>query len=539
MASTLLAIIKDTVNNKQNQKALVFWLTVLFSSAVVQAYGFGWNRILPRNFVENTALLIMLISFSLLFNSIWRRFIQGIGYFIFWFNCLFESLYYYLFKANISASSIFILLETNLAEAREFVEFYYNPFMVFVLFMFVVQLFLFLKTRPVFSIAKSFVNQKLYYVIAILVPLSLTIYKDFQRFNFLYLTINSVFEYVEEQQKMSKFHIDRPLADIKGFKVTSPIDTATYVLVLGESTTRNRMSIYGYDRLTTPLLDSLKSKLWVYDDVISSHAFTIGALKEALVINGLQSEEDFSIVQLMNQAGFKTHWISNQRPIGQYESLITKIATSSDVYITKNTALDGSITPKDDVLIPELKNALKDQAPKKFIVLHPLGTHLLYSDRYPKVFDKFKGKSPSKFKHSLAQERSNAYDNAILYHDHILNQIYQELRLVDHPSYLLYFSDHGEEVYDRIDFSGHAEENPTKSMFEVPFFLWMNDEFKSTFQYPYFPENPYKLDNFIYTFSKLNGIQFKDFDSTKTIFYPQDKTIKRMVGQGQFYDKLP
>lgn len=539
MASRLLAIIKDTAKDKQNQKALAFWLSVLLVSFVVQAYGFGFNRILPRNLLENTALLIILICFSLLFNKRWSVIVQFLGYGLFWFNCLFESLYYYLFKANISASSIFILLETNLAEAREFVEFYYNPFIVFVVLIFMTQLLLYVKTRPIFRIRRKIVNQKIYYVLGIVIPLLLMIYKDFQRYNFLYLSVVSVFEYVEEQHKMSQFQIDKPIANIQGFNVVREVDTATYVLIIGESTTRNRMSLYGYDRPTTPYLDSVKSHLWVYDNVISSHAFTIGALRDALVINGLQSKTDFSIVQMMNEAGFKTYWVSNQRPIGQYESLVTKIALSSDVYITKNTAIEGSVTPVDEILIPELKSILKEKVPKKFIVLHPLGTHLLYKDRYTKNFDKFKGKGPSKFKHSLAQERTNTYDNAILYHDYFLGQVHHELNKIKHPAYFLYFSDHGEEVYESIDFSGHADENPTKSMLEIPFFIWMNDEFKSNLEYTYRPNNPYKLDCFIHTFSELNGIQFDAFENSKSIFHPQDKTKRRQIGQGQYYDELP
>lgn len=539
MASTLLRLIKDTASRKENQIALGYWLVILLLSTIIQAYGFGFNRILPKNFIENSALLIILISFSLLFNRSWKRILQFLCYFIFWFNCLFECLYYYLFKANISASSIFILLETNIAEAREFAEFYFNPFIVFVIIIFLIQLLLYLKMRPVFSMPNRLANQKLYYVLALFIPLVLMVFKDFQRFNFLYLSIDSVFEYVEEQQKMNEFDIDKPIADIEGFEYKQTIDTATYVLIIGESTTRSRLSLYGYDRKTTPYLDEIRPELLVYNNVISKHAFTIGALKDALVINGLESKDDFSIIQLMNQAGFKTFWISNQRPIGQYESLVTKIAMSSDVYLTKNTAIDGSITPKDEVLIPEFKKVLEDKFPKKFIVLHPLGTHLLYKDRYPEDFEKFTGDSPSKFNHSQAQQRSNSYDNAILYHDYFIQQVHKELKSVEHPSYLMYFSDHGEEVYESIDFSGHAEENPTKSMFEVPFFIWMNEAFQSKSDFSYLPENPYTLDNFIYTFSEMNGINFIDFKFNKTIFYPQDESKKRKVGLGQFYEDLP
>ncbi len=537
MALPLFKIIKNLV--RSNRTAILYWLLPLVLSILFQLYGFGWNRIIPRNFGENLATLIIIVSFSLLFKNQWRKYFQILGYILFLFNNLFESIYYYLFKANISASSIFILLETNLAEAREFVEFYLNPFIVIATVSYLAVLIFYLIKRPLITFHNIFKYQIVVYTAGVLIPLALMIYRGFQQYNFLYLSVSSVYEYIEEHQKMLKYNIDEPLAEIEAFKNLNKNDTATYVLIIGESTTRRRMSVYGYDRKTTPFLDSIKQDLWLYNDVISSHAYTIGALKDALTLNSLSTDYDFSIIQLMNQAGFKTFWISNQRPIGQYESLVTLIARSSDKYLTKNTAFDGTITPYDEVLIPEFKKALLDKAPKKFIVLHPLGTHLLYSDRYREEFKKFTGRSPSNFDHQQAHRRSNAYDNAVLYHDYFLKETIDELVEIEHPTYMLYFSDHGDEVYESIDFSGHAEENPTKSMLEIPFFIWTNKSFEKQFEKQYLPDNPYVLRDFMHTFSELNGIRFKQFDSTKSIFYKQPNRLERKVLNGKYYKDLP
>jgi heptose-I-phosphate ethanolaminephosphotransferase len=369
-------------------------------------------------------------------------------------------------------------------------------------------------------------------------PLFLMIYKGFERYNFIYRGISSVFEYVAEQNKMNKFQIDRPIANIEDFEVIRQIDSATYVLIVGESTTRRRLSVYGYNRKTTPYLDSIKEDLWLYKDVISSHAYTIESLRKTLVTNNLQSKDDFSIIQMMNEAGFKTFWISNQKPIGQFESLTTKVALASDVYIVKNLADHKTVTPYDEILLPEFKKVLKDKAEKKFIVLHLLGTHLAYEKRYPKAFEIFKGKSPSNFDHEVAHMRSNAYDNAVIYLDHILKNVISEIDKLNHSSYLLYFSDHGDEVYESIDFAGHAEENPTKSMYEVPFFLWMNEDFKMNFGKNYYPDKPYMLENLIYTMSDLNGFNFKANDSTKSIFSQKMTDENRLLGNGKYYEKL-
>ena len=538
MVSKLFKTTKNIWQYKTNKKAIIFWSVSLLLATAFQAYGFGINRVTPRNFVENAGLIVILIGFSLLFNEALKRIIQYTTFVVYCFNNLFESMYYYLFKANISASSFFILLETNTAEATEFFEYYIDSYSIFMLIIYLLLVILYFRYKPVFSIPKQIPNQRIIASVAVFIPLLLMILKGFQKYNFIYRGISSVFEYVAEQNKMNQFEIDKPIANIEDFKLIKQIDSATYVMVIGESTTRRRLSVYGYDRPTTPSLDSIKDELWLYNDVISSHAYTIESLRKTLVTNNLQSKDDFSIIQMMNQAGFKTFWISNQKPIGQFESLTTKVALASDVYIVKNLADHKTVTPHDEILLPEFKKALKDKTKKKFIVLHLLGTHLAYEKRYPKKFQVFNGDSPSNYDHEVAHMRSNAYDNAVLYLDYILKNIILKLEKIDHGSYLLYFSDHGDEVYESIDFAGHAEENPTKSMYEVPFFLWMNEEFKQNFEKTHYPNKAYMLENLIYTMSDLNGFKFKANDSTKSIFYRGLRDNKRLLGNGKYYEEL-
>ena len=44
-----------------------------------------------------------------------------------------------------------------------------------------------------------------------------------------------------------------------------------------------------------------------------------------------------NIIQLFKQAGNKTYWLSNQPPIGMYETLVTKIALSASKPLFLNT----------------------------------------------------------------------------------------------------------------------------------------------------------------------------------------------------------
>ena len=52
----------------------------------------------------------------------------------------------------------------------------------------------------------------------------------------------------------------------------------------------------------------------------------------SLVIAFVVKDSDKAIgnaIQLMKQAGYKTYWLSNQPPIGIFETLVTKIAMSA------------------------------------------------------------------------------------------------------------------------------------------------------------------------------------------------------------------
>ncbi|WP_336145581.1 sulfatase-like hydrolase/transferase, partial [Klebsiella pneumoniae] len=62
---------------------------------------------------------------------------------------------------------------------------------------------------------------------------------------------------------------------LKNLKDTMAGQPATLVLVIGESTNRQRMSLYGYPRNTTPELDKLRDQLAVFNNVITPRPYTI------------------------------------------------------------------------------------------------------------------------------------------------------------------------------------------------------------------------------------------------------------------------
>jgi heptose-I-phosphate ethanolaminephosphotransferase len=254
-----------------------------------------------------------------------------------------------------------------------------------------------------------------------------------------------------------------------------------HVVIIGESTNRNHMGLYGYERNTTPHLSSMENELYVFQNVVSTAADTVASLKDVLTFNGhLLNGKAFmegNIIQYIKKAGYKTYWISNQVPLGFSENPVTLIAMSSDhVFFVNNNASHDSGKSYDSKVLSPLKNILKDDNSKKFIFIHLLGSHSTYKNRYPDKFTYFHGKLNNTDERQ--SETINEYDNSVLYNDYIVNEIINEVRKIGCYSFIMLFSDHGENVYDCNAPLGHNPMVSCAHMFEVPYILWFSEKYK-------------------------------------------------------------
>ena len=523
---------------KQRTQFIIWWLlpiliALAFEVIFADFRAYRWNNVI-ENFLFATAMLLTVPLFN---SKKIRVFLVNFYFLVFVFCLFFESSFFYLFNAIFNASSIFILIETNMAEIREFLGFYLDfNILFFFLLLAIVGVFYFrMPKNKLFP--KTSLRTKLFsgaFFVFILLFLRLT---ELLVPNLPYLVAKASWDYVLEQRHMAAININGPTGNFEHVSQNSSADKSLYVLIIGESTTRNHMGIYGYYRPTTPKLDEIKNELLLFQNVISSHTHTIMSLRDALTLNGLKKEKESSVVQLMNSAGFKTFWFSNQRPIGTYDSFTTKIAQASEVLKFTNSSITGRVTNFDEVLSPYLEKALADPANKKFIVLHLLGTHVDYEYRYPKNFDIFEDPPRSRFHDELASATINNYDNAVRYNDYVVREIIEKTREQNVSSYVLYFSDHGEEVYQNRYFSGHTEANATINMFEIPFLLWRSEKFKKT--HPVYTgnlEKPYVLDDFIFSLADLSQIDFSEMKEEKSIFSEKFQPKKRIVGEGIDFD---
>jgi len=255
------------------------------------------------------------------------------------------------------------------------------------------------------------------------------------------------------------------------------------VMVLGESSRADRWSLNGYVRRTNPLLE-LERNLVSFSDLITPVSATrlsvpvILSRKPAMQsLRAGFSEKSF--LSAYKEAGYKTFWLSNQMSFGEFDTPVSVFAKEADVTRFFNLGGFRNDSSHDEVLLAPLAQAMRDPAGKKLIVLHTLGSHWNYSQRYPRQFDRFRPSlfgvdKPAYTDLKLKAEINNSYDNAILYTDWLLAQVIAQLKAMPAATAMMYVADHGQTLYDgscKLAFHGHN----TQFEFHVPGLVWYSD----------------------------------------------------------------
>jgi glucan phosphoethanolaminetransferase (alkaline phosphatase superfamily) len=314
------------------------------------------------------------------------------------------------------------------------------------------------------------------------------------------------------------------------------------IMVIGESSRYDRWSINGYARDTNPLLRQ-EANLVTLPDVITAVSAT--RLSVPVIISrkpAMQSLKagfsEKSFLTAYKEAGFKTYWLSNQISFGEFDTPVSVFAKEADVIQFMNLGGFTNNSNLDQILLEPLQHAIADPAPKKLIVLHTLGNHWNYSQRYPQDFDKWRPSllgvdKPVYTDTKIKPQLNNSYDNSILYTDWFLSQVIGQLKQTQQLTSMVYVADHGQTLYDGncgIAFHGHN----TQYEFHVPALVWYSDEYKERY-----PEKIRQLirhrkarlatENIFHTLLDLGDIRYDDEKLEWSFINKQFKQHKRYV----------
>lgn len=510
----------------------------------------GYFSIPSHNYLKEIAAFgVMTFAISLAYSIVTpvkaSRYLNTLGYLFLAFFAFIKLSFYLQYGVSISSSALYVIFETNSGEASDFLSNYFKNTTYALLIVLVSPFYfllkeLFRKKKCQHTPRKKSFPYKILLLAGVLGCVYI-IYKKFRTQNIPYATFTTWDDYLAAKKQL-KDALAIPTST--AFKSVKSKDMPqTYVVVVGESTSRWHMQLYGYDRETNPQLTQIKDELVVLDSVITPHVHTITALDKIFTLSTnstIAPVRKGSIIQLANMAGFNTYWISNQKPVGIYESIPTIIGSAAKH--TRFLATDDyNYSIYDGAILPVVANILKDTTTsKKIIFVHLIGTHVRYDKRYPKAFDIFKTPYKGlKFKHEKAITQTNTYDNATLYNDTIIRALIETLREENGYSYLAYFSDHGDEVYDTMDFLGHNEYHGTRPMFEVPLLFWFSKKYKNA--NGTFTKNTanrkYSLSDFPHTFASLSHINFEGYDATRNVLDSTFIVRKRIIKDSVDYDE--
>ena len=318
---------------------------------------------------------------------------------------------------------------------------------------------------------------------------------------------------------------------------------ALYILVIGESHSRRRSSLYGCARDTTPRLKRLfeAGKLHRFDDAVSPHVMTHLALPVMLTLAETSEPKTAfrhkaNIPDIFRNAGFKVWYACNQFPDSEKELPFLAVAKRADVFLSLHKENDG-------VFPGVLEKILQDPAPRKLLIFHLRGSHWAYKENFPAAERFFTGASPDL---SPEQQRHaeivDDYDNALRYTDGILSQLIERAAAENKNAFLLYLPDHGEALYEEEGFAGHTDLFPTASSCEIPMVLWLSEKYGRPAirkELPQAVKRPFSSEDLPHLLMELAGIESPCFRPERSLLNKAyEKRPRRISTRAVPYDSM-
>ncbi len=336
-----------------------------------------------------------------------------------------------------------------------------------------------------------------------------------------------------------------------------------HVLAIGESTRASSFGLNGYARQTTPLLAAQSGLLNFHDVVAPGPATTISV--PVILTSGdaasVQSSSSLpSILNVFKKFGYRTYWISTQLQHGRWDSPCSVFAKDADEakFLSGEFSTNGKTgdeafdTVPDSALIGAVSSVLGRGEEKVLIVLHTMGSHWVYSDRYPAEFNCF----PSDPAICAAARRRatpegneqlrNSYDNTILFTDYVLSQLIHLLDDQGAVSSLYYVSDHGENGGDTaVEPFKHG--TLTEEVMRVPMCIWLSDDYQAarprqTSALRSHLKTPLSSDTTFHTLQDLAGLSCPLFKPQRSIandtFQPCPRLVIDLGGHLGDYDQM-
>lgn len=546
-----------------SRKYIIYWC-VIYIFAFLGIADFAYSDLinLPSPIIWLGIFMISALKSTIWVLLLWwtrrKRWMQTCVWMIVSLFCLLgllNGVCYKLYGFGISNHLITVFAQTNVQEVKEFmpglvdnlITIIKNPIVWIVITGVSVSIYLLSKY------ARGYIAGSLIYVFSI-IGLGSLIYgfstMSAGRTSILMMTriTKSIVYTVKERHQLEDM-----LSHVREFPEKDALESqrlADVCLIIGESASRDHLSIYGYPLNTSPKMQAKRDSLFIFTDAVASSTSTAQNMERLLSFmddrETVRAWYEFPLlIDLFKNAGYKVWWLSNQERTGMWSNSTAAMVLNADKIVFKHeSSEDHQLIMPDEILLSDIKQGINENVDCKLLGVHLMGSHTLYRTRYPDTFNYFNADSVLKRfrKPWLNQDKAQTvaeYDNSIRYTDFVVDSVINMVSQTKRPMLMLYVSDHGENVYDDRDFLGRDEKRVN-----VPFIIYLNSRFRQL--YPDLTatiaastHKAISTGDIIYMLMTVTGTSYPYYDASRDVLYDRFKTRQRYVnGKPWIYDHV-
>lgn len=333
------------------------------------------------------------------------------------------------------------------------------------------------------------------------------------------------------------------------------------VVIIGESFIKSHSSLYGYRLPVNPRLgkEADDSALVVFTDIITAGNFTNMSIANLMNLNRLNASDESHrnwwqsvyFPLLFKKAGWRVSLFTNQydpqsrtSDLGRmfFDPFLMK--TCYDAYNDSQKSYDGDFVSA--MIEANGLDSLPDAS--SLTIWHLKGQHFPALECFPEDKDlkRFGMEDIPADKPWLDDGKRQLvadYANATLYNDSVIGSIIDLYR--DKDAVVVYFSDHGEEMWDTAPAGNRNKQQPEDPawmhrQFDIPFVVWMSESFRG--KYPDMADSirgaadrPGTLDNLGQMLLQISGIESGYLRPDESIISGSYRPGRRISAQGYLY----
>ncbi|MDE1994077.1 MAG: phosphoethanolamine--lipid A transferase [Rhizobiaceae bacterium] len=300
------------------------------------------------------------------------------------------------------------------------------------------------------------------------------------------------------------------------------------IIVAGETARAQNFSLGGYARDTNPEL--AKQDIVYFPNSTSCGTATATSIPCMFSVytratyKHSKALETENLLDVLGHARIGVTWWDNDT--GSYGVTARAPYTFLPAAADPRFCRDGEC--HDTVLLDKLDNWLNNVKGDSVLVLHQLGSHgPAYYQRYPEEFRRFTPDCrTAEFGKCTPEEIVNAYDNTILFTDHVVSSVIDHLKQhADKISgSMIYLSDHGESLGENgLYLHGTPYVIAPPQQTHVPILVWLDKDFRASSGVDMAclkagADAPHSHDNLFHSVLGLMDVATKVYDPSLDLF---------------------